>query len=216
MIRTGTEERPCEDGDRRAPSTCQGGRPQGKLKRQTLDLWILSSWTARKLTSVVLSTLFVVLGYGSPIKLTQSLVMIVVTPSFPKAINGYVWFPGGVFSKWNCCYYLLSWTFSFFSFFLCLLLLYWHGFESVLILSSLTILTLYPLTTQSLLQEFHITFIFNHHLWFFSLFVFFSVFLFVVLLWFWGWLCFSFCCCCCFGGQGSGYTAQLVASQFFD
>lgn len=176
MIRTGTEERPCEDGDRRAPSTSQGGRPQGKLKRLTLDLWILSSRTARKLTSVVLSTLFVVLGYGSPIKLTQSLVMIVVTPSFSKAINGYVWFPGGVFSKWNCCYCLLSWTFSFFFFFLCLLLLYWHGFESVLILLSLTILTLYPLTTQSLLQEFHITFIFNHHLWFFSLFVFFCIF----------------------------------------
>ena len=117
MIRTGTEERPCEDGDRRAPSTSQGGRPQGKLKRLTLDLWILSSRTARKLTSVVLSTLFVVLGYGSPIKLTQSLVMIVVTPSFSKAINGYVWFPGGVFSKWNCCYCLLSWTFSFFFFF---------------------------------------------------------------------------------------------------
>ena len=37
-----------------------------------------------------------------------------------------------------------------------------------LILLSLTILTLYPLTTQSLLQEFHVTFIFNPHSGFFS------------------------------------------------
>lgn len=117
MIRTGTdtEERPCEDRDRRAASTSQGGRPRRKLKMLTLDLWILSSRTVRKLISVVLSTLFVILGYDNPIKLTQSLVMIVVTPSFSKAIiHGYVWFPGGVFSKWNCCYCLLSWTFSFF------------------------------------------------------------------------------------------------------
>ena len=131
MIRTGTntEERPCEDRDRRAASTSQGGRPQRKLKMLTFDLWILSSRTVRKLISIVLSTLFVILGYGNPIKLTQSLVITVVTPSFSKAIDGYVWFPGRVFSKWNCCYCLLSWTFSFFS--LCLLLVYCHGFESV-------------------------------------------------------------------------------------
>lgn len=159
MIRTGTEERPCEDGDRRAPSTSQGGRPQGKLKRLTLDLWILSSRTARKLTSVVLSTLFVVLGYGSPIKLTQSLVMIVVTPSFSKAINGYVWFPGGVFSKWNCCYCLLSWTFSFFFFSLSpsvILAWIWKCFDSLITHHSHTLPLNHTVTVARVSYYFHL------------------------------------------------------------
>ena len=30
-----------------------------------------------------------------------------------KAINGYLWFPAGIFSRWSCLYCLLSWMLFF-------------------------------------------------------------------------------------------------------
>lgn len=186
MIRTGTntEERPCEDRDTRAASTSQGGRPQRKLKMLTLDLWILSSSTVRKLISVVLSTLLVILDYGNPLKLTQSVVMIVVTVS-SKAINGYVWFPVGIFSKGTA---VIAYPHEHFSFFLLspsvLLLWIWKCFDSFVTHHPHTL----PLNHNShycksfmLLSSLILT-------WGFSVcfFCFFFVFLFVVLIWFGG------------------------------
>ena len=167
-------------------------------KNQTcwqLDLWILPSRTVRKLLSVVLAPQFVVLGYDNPIKLIQSLVIIVVTPSSSKAINGYFWFPAGVFSRWSCCYCycLLSWTFFYFPLALSVMLPWlWKCFDSLIIHHPHTV----PLNHIVIVARVsYVTFIF-HPNW---------VGVFVCLFFF---CCFIFVFCFVFGGfiggEGTG------------